>query len=68
MASDWKGAAADVVAAPWWEHQVCKQGKKLSADQAALLRHFDVKMARFKMFLAAEWVKEGAGPPLPNPN
>lgn len=40
------------------DYQVCKQGKKLSADQAALLRHFDVKMARFKMFLAAEWVKE----------
>jgi len=39
--------------------QVCKQGKTLSADQAALLRHFDIKMARFKMFLAAEWVKDG---------
>jgi len=41
------------------DYQVCKQGKTLSADQAALLRHFDIKMARFKMFLAAEWVKDG---------
>jgi len=42
------------------EHTVCKEGAKLSADQAALCRHFDLKMAKFKMFLVCQWTKEGA--------
>lgn len=44
-----------------WIPQVCKAGAKLSADQAALLRHFDIKMAKFKMYLVCKWTKEGEG-------
>jgi len=39
------------------ENQVAKVGAKVSSDQAALLRHFDLKMAKFKMYLVGHWNK-----------
>lgn len=39
--------------------QVCKEGKALSPDQAALLRVFEIKMAVFRFTLLAAWSAEG---------
>jgi hypothetical protein len=36
--------------------QVCEEGKPLTSNQAALLRHFNVKMATFRMKLKARVV------------
>ena len=33
--------------------QLCEEGKALSPDQAALLRHFHIKMATFRLKLKA---------------
>ena len=35
--------------------QVCKEGQTLNSHQAALLRHFDVKMAVFRLKLVGVW-------------
>jgi Insertion domain in 60S ribosomal protein L10P len=40
----------------WWNLitlQVCTEGKPLSTKQAAILRHFDIKMATFRLKLKA---------------
>ena len=42
------------------DHTVCREGEMLSANQAAVLRIFDVKMAAFRMRLLACWTADGA--------
>ena len=42
------------------DHTVCREGETLSANQAAVLRIFDVKMASFRMRLLACWSADGA--------
>ena len=42
------------------DHTVCREGETLSANQAAVLRIFDVKMAAFRMRLLACWSADGA--------
>lgn len=41
------------------DHVVCREGETLSANQAAALRIFDVKMAAFRMRLIACWQSDG---------
>jgi len=41
------------------DHVVCREGETLSANQAAVLRIFDVKMAAFRMRLIACWQSDG---------
>lgn len=41
------------------DHTVCREGETLSANQAAVLRIFDVKMAAFRMRLLACWSADG---------
>lgn len=41
------------------DHVVCREGKPLDPNQAAVLRVFDVKMAAFKMKLLAMWSADG---------
>ncbi len=45
------------------DHTVCRDGETLSANQAAVLRIFDVKMAAFRLRLLACWHADGAPPP-----
>lgn len=39
--------------------QVCTTGERLSADQVAILRMFEVKSVEFKMQLLASWTDQG---------
>ncbi len=41
------------------DHVVCREGETLSANQAAVLRIFDVKMAAFRLRLIACWQSDG---------
>lgn len=41
------------------DHTVCREGKELDPNQAALLRIFDIKMALFTLKLLAVWNAEG---------
>lgn len=41
------------------DYVVCREGDRLTSNQAALLRVFDVKMAAFKMFPMGYWLAEG---------
>lgn len=41
------------------DHKVCSTGDRLNANQAAILRTFDVKMATFKLQLLAAWDEDG---------
>jgi hypothetical protein len=45
------------------DHAVCRDGETLSANQAAVLRIFDVKMAAFRLRLLACWHADGASLP-----
>lgn len=45
-------------------HTVCKKGQKLSPDQAAILRTFQIRMSKFRMKPIAWWQKSGGIPPL----
>ena len=47
------------------DHVVCREGETLSANQAAVLRVFDVKMAAFRMRLIACWQFDGKPKCLP---
>jgi hypothetical protein len=38
--------------------QVCKKGSVLDPNQVAILRVFDIKMAKFKLKLLAVWEGE----------
>ena len=41
------------------DHVVCKKGARLTPSQAALLKHFGVKMSEFRVTLVSRWAKEG---------
>lgn len=41
------------------DHKVCSIGERLTADQAAILRMFDLKTVEFKMQLLTAWTEEG---------
>ncbi|GBF93536.1 hypothetical protein Rsub_06256 [Raphidocelis subcapitata] len=41
------------------DHTVCREGKALDPNQAALLRVFEVKMATFRFTLLAAWSADG---------
>ncbi|GLC45004.1 hypothetical protein PLESTB_001744600 [Pleodorina starrii] len=43
------------------DHTVCRTGQKLDANQAGILRVFDIKMAECKLKLLAVWRSEGEG-------
>jgi mRNA turnover protein 4 len=41
------------------DHTVCREGKTLDANAAALLRVFEIKMATFRFELVAAWSADG---------
>ena len=42
-------------------HSVCKQGDKITAEQAQILKLLDYKHASFKIDIVAAWSKEKDG-------
>ena len=43
------------------DHVVCKQGEKLTSEQARILKLFDYRHASFKMNIIASWCKNKDG-------
>ncbi|UMM17111.1 hypothetical protein L5515_013824 [Caenorhabditis briggsae] len=40
------------------EFEVCKEGQPLTVEQAKILKHFEIKMAQFRLIFKAMWNKK----------
>lgn len=41
------------------EHEICKKGEPITAEQAKILKLFEYKLSEFKVNLISQWNKEG---------
>ncbi|KAJ1366134.1 hypothetical protein KIN20_026731 [Parelaphostrongylus tenuis] len=39
-------------------HEICKKGEPITAEQAKILKLFDYKLSEFKVNLVSQWDKE----------
>ncbi|CAB3405490.1 unnamed protein product [Caenorhabditis bovis] len=45
-------------------YEVCKEGEPLTVEQAKILKHFDIKMAQFRLIFKGHWSKQNGYTPI----